>query len=73
MALSEFGHYPWESFQRQLIDAIGGWERSAEVGVDAWEYYDHWLDALERVVVDAGLLGADEVAASLDEVSIPPP
>ena len=60
VALSEFGHYPWATFQRELIDAIGTWERDPTG--DSWAYYEHWLTALERVVAGSGLLG-DEVPA----------
>jgi nitrile hydratase accessory protein len=63
VALSEFGHYPWDAFQRQLIDAIGEWETAPESTRDGWQYYDHWLAALERVLVDHGLLGVDELRA----------
>ena len=27
----------------------------------SWQYYEHWLTALERVVVEHGLIGADEL------------
>jgi nitrile hydratase accessory protein len=64
VALSELRHYPWESFQRELIAAIGTWEREAGA-TEVWEYYEHWLAALERVVVDAGILTAEEVRGVL--------
>src|SRR3954462_15060876 len=60
VALSEFGHYPWDAFQQQLIVEIGRWEAEAVMGGDDWAYYGHWLAALEHVVVDAGLVSADE-------------
>jgi nitrile hydratase accessory protein len=59
VALSEFGHYSWDAFQQNLITAIGQWEAAPEPG--SWEYYDHWLTALERVVVEHGLLSEDDV------------
>jgi nitrile hydratase accessory protein len=64
VALSEFKHYPWETFQRQLIAAIGTWEREAQPD-DSWEYYEHWLEALEQVVVDTGILTPDELQVVL--------
>jgi nitrile hydratase accessory protein len=54
LALSEFGHYPWSEFQQSLIDTIGAWEESA--GRGEWEYYDHWVHALDRVVAERRLL-----------------
>jgi nitrile hydratase accessory protein len=63
VALSEFGHYPWDAFQRRLIAAIGGWEAKPAVEQDSWQYYDHWLAALERVLVEHGLVAEDELRA----------
>lgn len=61
VALSEFGHYPWAAFQQELIGAIGEWEREADVGTDDWEYYDHWVAALERILVGQQLVTDDEL------------
>lgn len=55
VALSEFGHYRWDEFQGGLIRAIGEWEATAG-NTMSWEYYDHWVEALVRVVNDHGLL-----------------
>jgi nitrile hydratase accessory protein len=61
VALSEFGHYPWEAFQRQLIAAIGTWEAAPATEQGSWEYYAQWLTALEHVVVEHGLLSEQEL------------
>jgi nitrile hydratase accessory protein len=61
VALSEFGHYPWGAFQQQLITAIGGWESTPESDRGSWQYYEHWLTALERVLVEQGLVEPDEL------------
>ena len=54
VALSEFGHYAWDDFQGELINTIDEWERSSAKAL--WEYYDHWVQALQTVVADHGLL-----------------
>lgn len=54
VALSEFDHYGWDDFQGELIRSIEGWEQSGEG--QPWEYYDHWVTALQRVVDRHGLL-----------------
>jgi nitrile hydratase accessory protein len=69
VALSEFGHYPWSAFQRQLITAIGGWESTPESERDDWEYYQHWLTALERVLVEHRLVTPDELPALPSDTS----
>ena len=56
LALSEFGHYEWSDFQQSLIDTIGQWENTPETERGEWEYYDHWVTALGKVVDDHDLL-----------------
>ncbi|GFM20961.1 MULTISPECIES: nitrile hydratase accessory protein [Mycobacteriaceae] len=56
LALSEFGHYPWSEFQQSLIDTIGAWEQAPGDTRGEWEYYDHWVAALESVVDQHGIL-----------------
>jgi nitrile hydratase accessory protein len=56
VALSEFGHYSWEEFQRQLIDSIGSWQDAPSDVRGRWEYYEHWVGALAAVVREHGLL-----------------
>ncbi|MFF9803458.1 nitrile hydratase accessory protein, partial [Streptomyces rochei] len=43
VALSEFGHYPWDAFQQRLIEAIGTWEAASATEQGGWQYYEHWL------------------------------
>ncbi|MEV0070649.1 MULTISPECIES: nitrile hydratase accessory protein [unclassified Amycolatopsis] len=56
VALSEFGHYAWEDFQRELIAAIGSWQSAPDDEKGRWEYYRHWVTALDTVVRRHGLL-----------------
>jgi nitrile hydratase accessory protein len=56
LALSEFGHYPWSDFQQSLIEAIGEWDNTPEDARGKWQYYDHWVAALEKVIDDHRLL-----------------
>jgi nitrile hydratase accessory protein len=65
VALSEFGHYPWDAFQKELIAAIAEWEAKPEDEQDDWKYYDHWLAALERVLVEHDLVAENELRALL--------
>jgi nitrile hydratase accessory protein len=58
LALSEFGHYDWSDFQQSLITTIGDWENTPPSERDQWEYYDHWVSALEKVVDDHEVLNA---------------
>ncbi|KQW10741.1 nitrile hydratase accessory protein [Streptomyces sp. Root369] len=65
VALSEFGHYPWDAFQQRLIAAIGAWEAAPATEQGSWQYYEHWLAALERVLVEHDLVADDEMRALL--------
>jgi nitrile hydratase accessory protein len=56
IALSEFGHYRWEDFQHSLIQKIAHWEGTPESERGAWQYYDHWVAALETVIADHRLV-----------------
>ncbi len=46
--------FAWSDFQQALITSIRAWEASATP--DAWSYYEHWVAALEGVLVDGGLI-----------------
>ena len=61
LALSKSGYFDWEDFRQQLIAVIGEWERTHDLGDSSWNYYECWLTALERVVVDKALLRPEEV------------
>ena len=61
LAAHESGQYDWPRFQQALSTAIRTWE---EAGTgEAWRYYDRWLEALETLLAERGVL--DE--AELDE------
>jgi nitrile hydratase accessory protein len=49
------GHYEWSEFQLSLAQSIRGWEEGG--GEVPWNYYAHWLSALEDVL-DAQALDA---------------
>jgi nitrile hydratase accessory protein len=55
------GKYEWSEFQLSLIDSIRRWEDGD--GGEPWDYYEHWLNALETVLADSGVLSE----AVLDE------
>jgi nitrile hydratase accessory protein len=63
LALSRAGHFDWEDFRQQLIAAIGDWERGHALNDSSWDYYERWLTALERVLIERQIVQADELAA----------
>ena len=60
VALHGKGAFPWAEFQRRLIDAVAA---SPEAGSEdpTETYYRQWLAALERLVVEQGLVTTAEL------------
>ncbi|MGI8329853.1 nitrile hydratase accessory protein [Actinomadura scrupuli] len=66
VALHEAGVFTWPRFQSAMIARIAAWEAAPAEG-QCWNYYQHWLGALEDVLEDVpaggGTVLADEVTA----------
>jgi len=67
VAAHEQGRFPWSEFQGQLVSAISKWEQTPAPERDDWEYYRHWVRALEQLVIDHGLADTDEITRKADE------
>ena len=52
--LSEQGHFTWKEWAAALADELKAAENRGEPD-DGTHYYEHWLAALERLVVEKGL------------------
>lgn len=59
----------WEDFRSRLIEEIAVWERENTKHQDnpAWNYYEHWLAALERLLVETGMVNKLEVDTRANE------
>lgn len=68
LALAKQGYFEWDDFRDELIAEIGTWEVAHPTDRSSWHYYEHWLAALEKAVVKAGLLDPKELAAALAEL-----
>jgi nitrile hydratase accessory protein len=62
VALGEAGVIEWSEFRARLIDEVGSWERAHPDG-HGWSYYERWMAALERLLLERGLVAPDELAA----------
>ena len=69
LALSKNGHFDWEDFRQKLISAIGEWEESHSLEDPTWSYYERWLTALERLLVQEQIVTADDLAEQLGKNS----
>jgi nitrile hydratase accessory protein len=72
LALHAGGAFDWEDFRRQLIRAVSDWEREHDDG-ECWSYYRCWLTALERVLVEMGVVGPGELERRAAALSARPP
>ena len=69
VTLYDSGAFTWPEFQAALIARIAAWEADPPPG-ECWSYYQHWLGALEDVLVGDGTVAAEEIdhrAAALAE------
>jgi nitrile hydratase accessory protein len=57
VALRRNEAFPWEAFQKRLIDAVAAVETDDEAS-----YYEAWLDAIEGLLLAEGVLGREELA-----------
>ena len=71
LALAREGHFEWEDFRRNLIAAIGDWERTQTTDGSAWNYYEQWLSALEATILQSGLATLDELSARMAAATAP--
>jgi nitrile hydratase accessory protein len=60
VTLYETGIFSWPEFQAALIARIARCQTARTQG-ERWNYYEHWLGALEDVLTDGGVLLADDI------------
>ena len=60
-AMHEGRVFEWDEFRDRLIEEIAHADQHGEES----SYYERWLDAFERLVVEKGLISRDELAARL--------
>lgn len=59
--LSEAGKFTWSEWVDYLSAEIAAAKRSGDPDLGE-RYYEHWLNALEKLVIDKGLGSASELA-----------
>jgi nitrile hydratase accessory protein len=68
-SLASQGVFEWDEFRACLIDELARWDRE---GTGPFEYYDHFLRALEALLLHRGLIGEGELAGRLAEIAARP-
>ncbi|HEY7063419.1 MAG TPA: nitrile hydratase accessory protein [Chloroflexota bacterium] len=69
VALHDDAAYPWDEFRDRLIAEIA----RADAADEASSYYERWLAAFERLLVERGLLAPAELAARTAALAALPP
>jgi nitrile hydratase accessory protein len=59
VAAHQAGMLEWPEFQGSLIASIEQWEREHGDSRESWNYYEHWVTALESVLARNGALESD--------------
>ena len=72
MALYESGAFRWEEFRDQLIAAIAAWEHAHPADDADYHYWDCWLQAFERLVVEKRICAADVLDARATQLAARP-
>jgi nitrile hydratase accessory protein len=68
VALHRSGLYPWDAFRHGLIVDIRQWEAQGyDRTKDEWSYYEHWLNAFQKLLVERGVLTPEEIEARTAE------
>src|SRR5271163_103914 len=68
LSLAKAGYFEWEAFRGNLIAAIAAWEQAHALDDPSWNYYECWLAALERTILEAGLVSSFDLSAALAAV-----
>jgi nitrile hydratase accessory protein len=73
LALSKAGYFEWGAFRGNLIAAIEAWEQTHALDDPSWDYYECWLAALEKTILETGLVTSVDLGAALAAVGEAPP
>ena len=71
LALHQSGRFEWDAFREELIAAIARWEAD-HPDHDGYRYYVCWLDALQRLLGDRGVVPSDAVDGRAVELAARP-
>lgn len=64
-ALCQQGRFPFDDFRWRVVSEIMMWEQASRNQEETFRFWERWLLALERAVVDRGLLSRDEIAGKM--------
>lgn len=60
------GLYPWDDFKQRLIEEVAAGDCAA-TPAESSKYYDQWVEAFSRLLVDKQMLTQDEMTRRTEE------
>ena len=66
VVLCEQGLFQWDEFRERLITKIAAADAQTAASADPAAYYEHFLAALEDLLLDKGLCVSDEIARRIE-------
>lgn len=69
VALHDVGVVDFERFRAKLIEEIAAWEAEHGASAEGYRYYERWLAALERTLVEDRLVDPAGVAAAREALA----
>lgn len=61
VALCERGLFAWDEFRERLIAEIMAADTKLDASAQPSPYYEHFLSALERLLIDKGICAKEEI------------
>ena len=68
VALCERGLFEWDEFRERLIAEIASADARAGAAAQPPTYYEHFLAAFERLLVDKGICAGEEIGRRVTSV-----
>jgi nitrile hydratase accessory protein len=69
VALYEADAFPWEEIQQRLINEVENTDDSTMQEDPTEEFYEQWLSAFERLVIEEGIIDMEEFEQRAKEFS----
>lgn len=61
-ALCQQGRFPFDDFRWRVVSEIMMWQQTSQGREESFRFWERWLRALERTLVDRGLLSWEEIS-----------
>lgn len=73
VALCEQGIVPFDDFRWRVAAAITTWERANHGREEQFHFGERWLVALERLLIDRGIVSREEIDRRVAQLRSRPP